>query len=47
MIDYTGHSLNQVLELVKNGTPVQVWTSIGMQNTKVCTSGHINQQVKR
>ena len=38
MIDYTGHSLNQVLELVKNGTPVQVWASIGMQNTKVCTS---------
>lgn len=38
MIDYTGHSLNQVLELVKQGIPVQVWASINMQNTSVCTS---------
>lgn len=38
MIDYTGHSLNQVLELVKNGIPVQVWASINLQNTSVCTS---------
>lgn len=38
MVDYTGHSLNQVLELVKNGTPIQVWASIGMQDTGVCVS---------
>lgn len=38
MIDYTGHSLTQVLELVKGGIPVQVWVSINLKNTSVCTS---------
>lgn len=38
IVDYTGHSLNQVLELVKNGTPVQVWVSIKLQNTSVCAT---------
>ena len=28
----------QVLELVKNGTPVQVWVSIKLQNTSVCAT---------
>lgn len=37
MIDYTGHSLNEVLNLVKQNIPVQVWVSINLENTKVCT----------
>lgn len=37
MIDYTGHSLNEVLELVKNKIPVQVWVSINLRDTSVCT----------
>ena len=36
MVDYTGHSLNQVLNIVKGGTPVQVWVSINLKNTSVC-----------
>ncbi len=38
MIDYTGNSLNNVLELVKKSIPVQVWVSINLRDTKVCTS---------
>lgn len=38
IIDYTGHSLNEVLELVKRNIPVQIWASISMKNTKVCTN---------
>ena len=37
MIDYTGHSLNEVLNLVKQSIPVQVWVSINLEDTKVCT----------
>lgn len=36
MVDYTGHSLDEVLELVKEEIPVQVWVSINLKNTKVC-----------
>ena len=36
MTDYTGHSLSQVLEIVKSGKPVQVWVSINLKNTSVC-----------
>lgn len=36
MVDYTGHSLNQVLDIVKGGRPVQVWVSINLKNTSVC-----------
>lgn len=36
MVDYTGHSLNDVLNLVKSGKPVQVWVSINLKNTSVC-----------
>ena len=38
MVDYTGHSLSQVLELVRSGKPVQVWVSINLRSTSVCTS---------
>ena len=38
MVDYTGHSLNQVLELVRSGKPVQVWVSINLKNTSVCAN---------
>lgn len=38
IIDYSGHSLNQVLELVKENIPVQVWASIRLQDTRVSTS---------
>lgn len=38
IVDYTGHSLNEVLEIVKTGTPVQIWTSVNMQNTNICTN---------
>ena len=38
IIDYTGHTLNEVLELVKNGKPVQIWGSIDMSNTYVSKS---------
>ncbi len=38
MIDYTGHPLEEVLDLVKQGIPVQVWVSINLQNTKVCAT---------
>lgn len=38
MIDYTGHSLDEVLKIVKKGIPVQIWASVNMQNTNVCTS---------
>lgn len=38
IIDYTGHSLQDVLKLVKQQIPVQVWASIGMKNTGVCAS---------
>lgn len=38
IIDYTGHSLDETLNLVKQQIPVQVWVSINMQDTKVCTS---------
>lgn len=36
MIDYNGHSLNEVLELVKQQIPVQVWVSINLKDTDVC-----------
>lgn len=36
MVDYTGHSLSQVLEIVRSGKPVQVWVSINLRNTSVC-----------
>ena len=36
MIDYTGHSLDDVLSIVKEGIPVQIWASVNMQNTSVC-----------
>ena len=36
-IDYTGHSLDDVLLLVQKKIPVQVWVSINLKNTKVCT----------
>lgn len=38
IIDYTGHSFNDVLALVKKNIPVQIWASISMKDTKVCTS---------
>ncbi len=38
IIDYTGHSLNDVLGLVKKKIPVQVWVSINLKDTKICTS---------
>ncbi len=38
MTDYTGHSLSQVLELVRSGKPVQVWVSINLKNTSVCAN---------
>ncbi len=38
MIDYTGHALDDVLELVKTGIPVQVWVSINLQDTEKCAS---------
>ena len=38
MIDYTGHSLDEVLEIVKKGIPVQIWASVNMQNTDICTN---------
>lgn len=37
IIDYTGHSLDDVLLLVQKKIPVQVWVSINLKNTKVCT----------
>lgn len=36
MIDYTGHSLDEVLSIVKQGIPVQIWASVNMQDTSVC-----------
>ena len=36
MTDYTGHSLNDVLEIVRSFKPVQVWVSINLKNTSVC-----------
>lgn len=36
MVDYTGHSFSDVLALVRQNIPVQVWTSIGAKDTKVC-----------
>ena len=38
MIDYTGHSLDEVLAIVKEGIPVQIWASVNMQNTDICTT---------
>lgn len=38
MIDFSGHSLDDVLAIVKKGIPVQVWVSINLNNTKKCTS---------
>ena len=38
MIDYTGHSLDDVLSIVKEGIPVQIWASVNMQNTDICTN---------
>lgn len=38
MIDYTGHSLDEVLAIVKKGIPVQIWASVNMQNTDICTT---------
>ncbi len=38
IINYTGHSLDDVLALVKKGHPVQVWASINMEDTDVCVS---------
>ena len=36
MIDYTGRSLDEVLSIVKQAIPVQIWASINMQDTSVC-----------
>lgn len=38
MIDYTGHSLDEVLEIVKENIPVQVWVSINLSDTQICAS---------
>ena len=38
MVDYTGHSLNEILSFVRQGIPVQVWVSIGLKNTDVCVT---------
>jgi len=38
IIDYSGHSLNEVLNIVQKKIPVQVWGSINMKDTKICTS---------
>lgn len=38
MVDYTGHSLDDVLQIVKKGIPVQIWASVNMQNTDICTN---------
>ncbi len=38
IINYSGSSFDSVLELVKNGIPVQVWASIDLKDTKVCVS---------
>ena len=38
IINYSGSSLDSVLELVKQGVPVQVWVSIDLKDTKVCVS---------
>ena len=38
MVDYSGHSLSQVLEIVRSGKPVQVWVSINLRSTSVCAS---------
>ena len=38
IINYTGHSLDDVLALVRDGHPVQVWASINMEDTDVCVS---------
>ena len=46
MIDYTGHSISEVLSLVKQQIPVQVWVSIGMKNTSVCATW-IHPQTKK
>ncbi len=48
MVDYTGHSLNEVLEIVKKGIPVQVWVSVDLKDTEVCASWthkETNQQI--
>ncbi len=36
MINYTGNSLDNVLNLVKKGIPVQVWVSINLDDTNEC-----------
>ncbi len=36
MVDYSGHSLHDVLSLVRQQIPVQVWVSIGLKDTGVC-----------
>lgn len=38
MIDYTGHSLDEVLDIVKENIPVQVWVSINLSDTQVCAT---------
>jgi len=38
IIDYSGQSLDNVLKIVQENTPVQVWASINMQDTKKCAS---------
>ena len=38
MIDYTGHSLDSVLNFVQNGIPVQVWISINLIDTEIYNS---------
>lgn len=38
IINYTGHSLDEILELVKDDHPVQVWVSINLEDTEVCVS---------
>ena len=38
MVDYTGHSLDGVLNLVQNGIPVQVWISINLIDTEIYNS---------
>ncbi len=38
VIDKTGTSLGDILKLVKENKPVQVWASINLKDTSVCTS---------
>ena len=47
MVDYTGHSLNDILSIVKKGIPVQIWASVNMQNNDICTNWIYKPTVKK